>query len=841
MPERKRIYDFTRKNVLIVGGGGREQAVAQEYAKLGYIPKIMIAQGNAGTELIPHDKDHEILNVDLPHNDVADIVDIAKRENVSVAFIGSEEWLKQGIGDILQKEGIPAIAPPIDRAILELDKTYTREMCSQWGVPQPKYAYFSDTMEALAFVTGYNLQEGVVKVAGPALGKGVTVCSSQEELFDAIKTAKESFGSAADRILIEEKLVGREVSYIGLSDGETFVPFTPALDYKLLNGKNTGGMGAIAPNPFVTPEISKRIEKEIIMPIINGMRGIGKDYVGVLYGGVMLTQSGPKLIEINARMGDPETQVQLPLLKQGLPALFQTIVSNGDLKFDRKHGISIGVNEGASVLAILASNGYPATSHKGDIVYGLEKLPSGIEVVHSGTKRDAKGNIVTNGGRVLGVRATEISTAFTADENGLENLIGRVYEAIGENGIHFDGMQMREDIGKTTEVKANKKLRYDSVVNYDPVDQLKRLASQRASTTDEVAKHFGFSTIPESRGESAFLVNMGAFTGAFVSEGLGTKGLIMRHLEKREPPGKIIYPDRGSWGYAKDMTRPDSFWEALTWDTVAAIANDLGAVGAEPVVICPHWAAGDSGFFNDQMRNTDLYSGWAKACDFIGAIYGPGETSILNGVVNPDTIELSGSGFGVIRLPHKPTIGKYLAVGNRIVFIQSGGIHANGLSLARKIATEMLPNGFDELMPNGESFGEAILKPTIMYTRLQNELFKQGAEINYAVNMTGHGFRKIMRAKTPFTYRINTIPNPQEEFTFMQQMGQISTQEMYATFNMGVGYAFIVPEDHAKGVVGVANEMGLEAWDSGVLEKGPKKVIIEPNGIVFEEDSLKIR
>ena len=176
-------YDFLElKNYLVVGSGGREQAVAQEYAKLPYIPRIMIAPGNAGTEFIPHAKDQEVVNVPLPHNDVADIVDIAKREDVKIVFVGSEEWLKQGIGDILKEEGIRAIAPELDRAVLELDKTYTREMCSLWGVPQPKYAYFSNEREAMAFVVGHNLQDGVVKAAGPALGKGVTVCSSQEEL-----------------------------------------------------------------------------------------------------------------------------------------------------------------------------------------------------------------------------------------------------------------------------------------------------------------------------------------------------------------------------------------------------------------------------------------------------------------------------------------------------------------------------------------------------------------------------------------------------------------------------------------------------------------------------------
>jgi phosphoribosylformylglycinamidine cyclo-ligase len=366
-------------------------------------------------------------------------------------------------------------------------------------------------------------------------------------------------------------------------------------------------------------------------------------------------------------------------------------------------------------------------------------------------------------------------------------------------------------------------------VNYTPVDHLKRLASEYAQSTEQVVSRFGFSVIPESRGESAFLINMGSFIGAVVAEGLGTKNIV---ADKKK--GKPSTEET-------DSNKPQSYYEVAAWDTVACIANDLITVGAQPVVICPHWAAGSSDWFEDQDRNRELYLGWLKACSFIGAVYGPGETAILPGIINPETIELSGFCFGAIMPPNRETLGQSLAPGDHVVLIESSGIHANGLTLARRIADEFLPKGYEEMLPSGRSYGEALLTPSHLYAPFQRSLFAEGVDVHYMVNITGHGWRKIMRARPPFTYFMHTVPTPQEEFSFMQQKVNISDYEMWSTFNMGTGYGVIVPENHARGVIEIAQKHQFQAWDAGVLEKGPKQVIIEPKKVVFKEESLQIR
>src|SRR5581483_7797944 len=305
------------------------------------------------------------------------------------------------------------------------------------------------------------------------------------------------------------------------------------------------------------------------------------------------------------------------------------------------------------------------------------------------------------------------------------------------------------NINNSEIIESEKDFYKTSGVSYDPVDRLKRMASKSARQTENTAKDFGFEAISQSRGESAYLIKMGSYIGAFVEEGLGTKNLIAEN-------------------------EPASYYETIAWDTVACIVNDLIAVGAQPVIICPHWAGGSSEFFKNEERNKSMYTGWLKACEFANAIYGPGETSILNDIVHKNSIVMSGSGFGVIKSPQKPTLGQRLAPGDHIVLIESSGIHANGHSLARKIAKEFLPNGYKEKLPSGRSFGEALLTRTHIYSALQKRLFEEKVDIKYMVNITGHGWRKLMRAKSPFTYRIYNIPTSQEEFKLIQEAAGIS-------------------------------------------------------------------
>lgn len=356
-------------------------------------------------------------------------------------------------------------------------------------------------------------------------------------------------------------------------------------------------------------------------------------------------------------------------------------------------------------------------------------------------------------------------------------------------------------------------------VSYKTLDPVKKLAQQLAKQTSTNLLQLKEKEVPQSRGESAYVWNCGDHYRAFVIEGLGTKNLVADEME-------------GIMG--------KTYYSAIAQDTVAAIINDLVTVGAKPEVINAYFAVGSSSWFLNKKRTEALISGWEKACDIAGAAWGGGETPTLSGIINPRTIELGGAATGIIKPKSNLILGDNLKAGDLIILIESSGIHANGLTLARKIAKK-LKNGFASIMPNGKMFGEAILTPTIIYAKFIEALQKEKVEIHYAVNITGHGWRKLMRHPKKLTYMIENIPIPQEEFSFMQTHASLSDFEAYATFNMGAGFAiFVTTKDWSK-IVKIANSQKLKAYKAGVVEKGQKQVVIIPKKIRYDEKSLDLR
>lgn len=416
--------------VLIVGSDGRSQALAYAVGNSPHVDRVVIAPGNAGTEYLAKKIRKSILNKEIVCGNVSGVMNLVREIKPDFVVVSPETWLEKGLGDALEEKNINAIAPPTDRAILETDKAWTREQCRKWGVPQPEWQMFSDTVEALNFVDSWEKQEGVIKVAGLATGKGVAVCDNKAEMIEAIRTAREKFGPAAEKLLVEERLYGHEVSYIGLSDGKDFYPLTPAMDYKRLkdddHGPNTGGMGAIAPNPYITREIASEIETRVIYPVIKGMQNDGHPYVGFLYAGIMLVNGKPYLIEFNCRGGDPETQVQLLLEARDFYMTLKRC-SQGELavyKWDHAHK-----KKASAVTVVLATEGYPQSNTRvGEEIFGLDNLSPEVIVFQAGTS-----------GRVLGV---------TAMAENLEKATALVYQQIGPEKIHFSGMLYRNDIGR---------------------------------------------------------------------------------------------------------------------------------------------------------------------------------------------------------------------------------------------------------------------------------------------------------------------------------------------------------------------------------------------------------
>lgn len=362
-------------------------------------------------------------------------------------------------------------------------------------------------------------------------------------------------------------------------------------------------------------------------------------------------------------------------------------------------------------------------------------------------------------------------------------------------------------------------MKYSDFVDYSKIDSLKVLAQRVAKKTTQNLSLAGFTEVGASRGESAYVVDCGNLYFASITECLGTKALVAD--ETRKITGKTYY-------------------DSIAQDTIAMAVNDIISVGARPLSIHAYWAAGSSEWFKNKQRMKDLVKGWEKACNLSGASWGGGETSVLKGVVCPSSIDLAASCIGIVKPKKHLTLGDRLKAGDVIVFLESSGIHANGLTMARKLA-DKLPKGYATKISDGSMYGEALLRPTIIYARVIRALFDNNIDIHYLVNITGHGWRKIMRCSKPFTYQIAEIPPIPPVLKFIVETGQVKTSEAYGSFNMGVGLAVFVPEKDVKRTLLVSQKTGIRAYTAGEVKKGQKQVIVEPLKIVFKGASLKLR
>jgi phosphoribosylformylglycinamidine cyclo-ligase len=357
-------------------------------------------------------------------------------------------------------------------------------------------------------------------------------------------------------------------------------------------------------------------------------------------------------------------------------------------------------------------------------------------------------------------------------------------------------------------------------VDYEAMDPFKRLAQQAGRETARNILRLGFSEVEMSRGESAYLMDAGDYYVAHVEEGLGTKDLV----------ADAMYQLTG-----------ESYYDRIAQCTVAMIVNDMITLGALPLSVAMHLAVGVSSWFNDEKRCADLIRGWKKACELARCTWGGGETPTLKGIVNPDAVVLSGSAVGVVKPKSRLIDAANIRHGDAIVIINSSGIHANGLTLAREVA-EKLSEGYLTKLSDGRLYGEALLDPTMIYVPLVEDCFNEGIEIHYAVNITGHGWRKLMRATQPFAYIIDHIPVPQPVFSMIQEYGPVDDQEAYANLNMGAGFALYVQESDVAKLLSVAHNLGMSALRAGTVESSQvKRVVIHPLGLEYLGSTLRVR
>ena len=358
----------------------------------------------------------------------------------------------------------------------------------------------------------------------------------------------------------------------------------------------------------------------------------------------------------------------------------------------------------------------------------------------------------------------------------------------------------------------------DAGVDYSKIDPSKLLAQELAAKT---ARHLGrlhLEEIASSRGESAYVLKMGALSIAFVTEALGTKNLVADAV--RAYTGRTHY-------------------DAIARDAVATILNDLCSVGARPAALTAYWGAGDDAWFADAERARDLTTGWAAACEECRVSWGGGETQVLPSLIEAGKVVLGGSAIGT--MPSENTLhGERLEVGDQIVIAPASGIHANGLTLARKLAAG-LAQGYRTPISDGRSYGEALLDPTPQYAPLVEDLQTAGIPLHYAAHITGHGWRKIMRANRQLTYVLSRIPPVPPVLAVLQKHAQLSTEEAYGTLNMGAGFALYLPASAVDAAVAVGKQSGFELLHAGEVRAGPKRLLVEPLNITFEGDSLQVR
>ena len=421
--------------ILVVGGGGREHAIVKKLAQSKKNPKIYVAPGNAGTADIA-------TNVAISVMDFDALVNFAKKEKIDLTVVGMDDPLVGGIVDRFEAEGLRVFGPRKNAAVLEGSKAFSKDLMKKYGIPTAAYENFNDPQKAIKYLETANYPI-VLKADGLALGKGVLICKTFEEAKSGIEELMidKSFGDAGNTIVIEEFLEGREVSVLSFVDGTHYALMTSAQDHKRAKdgdeGLNTGGMGTFSPSPFYTEEVDRYCKEHIYQKTVDAMRAEGREFKGIIFYGLMLTKSGVKVLEYNARFGDPETQVVLPRMENDIIDVFEACIDGCLDKIDLKF------EDNAAVCVVLASDGYPLKYEKGKKITGLENFEGRTDIFafHAGTKK-ANGDVLTNGGRVLGI---------TAKAPTLKEARDKAYEAT--KLIDFENKYMRNDIGMSIDSK----------------------------------------------------------------------------------------------------------------------------------------------------------------------------------------------------------------------------------------------------------------------------------------------------------------------------------------------------------------------------------------------------
>ncbi len=759
-------------NVLIIGGGGREHALAWKLAQSDLVERVVVAPGNGGTATAGG----KIENIAIPVTEIDRLIEFARDNNVALTVVGPEAPLTAGIVDRFTATGLRSFGPDAAAARLEGSKTYAKALMERIGVPTAAYRVFTDHTEALNYVRSVD-HDIVIKASGLAAGKGVIVPGSRAEAEQALHRIMidREFGDAGDEVIIEEFLTGQEATLLAFCDGATIVTMPAAQDHKPLldgdKGPNTGGMGAYAPTPLIDEDLKAEIVKEVMRPVIEEMAAEGHPYVGVLYAGLMLTPSGPKVLEFNCRFGDPEAQVILPLLRTDLYQVLRACVDGTLSRLD------IEWRDGVAATVVAASAGYPGEYEKGIPISGLTEAGSvpGVTVFHAGT---ALGDgVVTAGGRVLAVTGMQptLPMALACAYHGIEH-------------IDFEGMQYRNDIGG----------RISALFDEDTASAPRSMTYAEAGVDIDAGnraiammKRDVMSTYgPEVIGE------IGGFGGMYDASNLGDDAVLVASTDGVGTKTKI----------ATAMGRYDTIGQ----DIVNHCVNDVLVQGARPLFFLDYVATSSL----DPAIISAVVGGMATACRLAGCALLGGETAEMPGVYVKGELDVVGTIIGVVArgdvIDHSA-----IEVGDVVIAIPSSGLHTNGFSLARRVFEHWDLN--DRLAALGKSLGTALLAPHRSYLEEVMRVRQARIAIHSLVHVTGGGLvenpaRVLAADKTMRIDRTSWSLPPL--FALIKSQGNVPDEEMLRTFNLGVGMLVVVAAGDERAAL---ETIGPDAWRIGEI------------------------
>jgi phosphoribosylamine--glycine ligase/phosphoribosylformylglycinamidine cyclo-ligase len=781
-------------NVLIIGSGGREHALAWKVKQSPRLSQLFVIPGNAGTNLF---------NYELRITDHQAITSFAHQHHIDLVLIGPEIPLADGLADSLRAAGLKVFGPSRAAAEIESSKAFAKAFMGRHNLPTARYQSFTDFESALEYVHT-NQHPIVIKASGLAAGKGVILPNTLAEAEQAIRAIMldHEFGSAGDEVILEEKLTGEEVSLLCFTDGRTLRAMPPAQDHKRLLdgdlGPNTGGMGAYAPAPICPPALVEKLTHTILQPAIDGLRSEDRPFIGVLYAGLMLTPDGPRLLEFNCRFGDPETQVVMPLLDSDLLEIAEACADG------RLTDIEVRWKSGAAACVVLASEGYPGSYRSGREITGLDSKLDQAVAFHAGTKVvDEK--VVTAGGRVL---------AVTGWGESIESALSHAYQAIDK--IHFEGVQFRKDIGWRALSTDNK--------SDMPSDSI-RLSPSRSNplmTSVEDSSAYASSGVSIDSGNRAVALmrdSVRATYGPEVLAGIGAFGGLYSATALKSLNDPVLVASTDGVGTKVKLAAQARRYDSIGHDIVNHCINDILGQGARPLFFLDYIASSKL----DPEMVAAVVKGIAAACHEAGCALLGGETAEMPGVYQPNEFDVAGTIVGVVDRVHiLPRTD--LKEGDLLIGLRSSGPHTNGYSLIRKIfADASLDHIFPEL---GAPLADALLAPHRSYLNLLNSPILQSS-IKALAHLTGGGFieniPRILPDHLDACIQLGTWSIP-PLFTLIQQRGHIRQDEMYRVFNMGIGMIAIVNAENADAVQAAIPE---ETFVIGQLVAGSKQVILK--------------